>query len=162
MRAFFARYSMVYSVKEAFLTLQGEGRHAGRAAVFCRFSGCNLWTGREEDRARAVCGFCDTDFVGVDGENGGKFSNAEELVAKARYYLSHASERIQIAAAGQSRLLRLGLSWRDHVCREWKILEKILSGGELGAEDDAPFWPGFRQGRLPEQTKTAIATDEHG
>jgi len=102
------------------------------------------------------------EFLYGDGAGAALFSNAEELVAKARYYLSHASERIQIAAAGQSRLLRLGLSWRDHVCREWKILEKILSGGALGAEDDAPFWPGFRQGRLPEQTKTAIATDEHG
>ena len=63
---------MTYSVKEIFLTLQGEGAHAGRAAVFCRFSGCNLWSGREEDRATAICQFCDTDFVGTDGEGGGK------------------------------------------------------------------------------------------
>jgi 7-carboxy-7-deazaguanine synthase len=64
---------MTYSVKEIFLTLQGEGGQAGRAAVFCRFAGCNLWSGREQDRAKAVCTFCDTDFVGTDGEGGGKF-----------------------------------------------------------------------------------------
>jgi len=72
---------MAYFVKEAFKTLQGEGRHAGRASVFCRFAGCNLWSGREEDRAGAVCRFCDTDFVGVDGEGGGKFAGAEALAA---------------------------------------------------------------------------------
>ncbi len=71
---------MTYSVKEIFLTLQGEGGQAGKAAVFCRFSGCNLWTGREQDRAKAVCTFCDTDFVGTDGENGGKFATPDALV----------------------------------------------------------------------------------
>ncbi|MFM1806202.1 MAG: hypothetical protein RL212_461 [Pseudomonadota bacterium] len=70
---------MTYSVKELFLTLQGEGAHAGRAAVFCRFSGCNLWTGREEDRSSAICQFCDTDFVGTDGAGGGKFESPELL-----------------------------------------------------------------------------------
>src|SRR6202046_476519 len=68
-----------YAVKEIFLTLQGEGAQAGRAAVFCRFAGCNLWSGRESDRATAVCRFCDTDFVGVDGSGGGKFELAEDL-----------------------------------------------------------------------------------
>ncbi len=71
---------MTYTVKECFYTLQGEGIHAGRPAVFCRFSGCNLWTGREVDRARAVCSFCDTDFVGV-GDDGGRFTTASELAA---------------------------------------------------------------------------------
>jgi 7-carboxy-7-deazaguanine synthase (Cx14CxxC type) len=70
---------MTYSVKELFFTLQGEGAQAGRAAVFCRFAGCNLWTGREQDRATAVCNFCDTDFVGTDGVGGGKFATADEL-----------------------------------------------------------------------------------
>ena len=70
---------MSYAVKEIFLTLQGEGAHAGRAAVFCRFSGCNLWSGREQDRAGAVCQFCDTDFVGTDGTLGGRFATADEL-----------------------------------------------------------------------------------
>lgn len=71
-------YHVTYSVKEIFYTLQGEGTHAGRPAVFCRFSGCNLWSGRESDRASAICRFCDTDFVGTDGERGGKYS-AEQL-----------------------------------------------------------------------------------
>ena len=75
---------MSYAVKELFLTLQGEGGQAGRAAVFCRFAGCNLWSGREEDRGSAVCTFCDTDFVGMDGEGGGRFQTAEALVAAAR------------------------------------------------------------------------------
>jgi 7-carboxy-7-deazaguanine synthase (Cx14CxxC type) len=72
---------VTYSIKEIFYTLQGEGAHAGRPAVFCRFSGCNLWTGREADRASAVCQFCDTDFVGTDGEGGGKFKTPEALAA---------------------------------------------------------------------------------
>lgn len=72
---------MTYAVKEIFYTLQGEGANAGRAAVFCRFAGCNLWTGREEDRARAICQFCDTDFVGTDGTRGGKYRTAAELAA---------------------------------------------------------------------------------
>jgi 7-carboxy-7-deazaguanine synthase (Cx14CxxC type) len=68
-----------YAVKEIFLTLQGEGAHAGRAAVFCRFAGCNLWSGREQDRAGAICQFCDTDFVGTDGTLGGRYASAGEL-----------------------------------------------------------------------------------
>ena len=70
-----------YAVKELFLTLQGEGAQAGRAAVFCRFAGCNLWSGREADRATAQCRFCDTDFVGIDGEGGGRFETAAALAA---------------------------------------------------------------------------------
>ena len=74
---------MTYAVKEMFLTLQGEGAQTGRAALFLRFAGCNLWTGREQDRAGAVCQFCDTEFVGTDGVNGGKFDSAEALAARA-------------------------------------------------------------------------------
>ncbi|HXW49901.1 MAG TPA: 7-carboxy-7-deazaguanine synthase, partial [Xanthobacteraceae bacterium] len=70
---------MGFVVKEIFKTLQGEGALAGRAAVFCRFSGCNLWSGREEDRAAAICRFCDTDFIGSDGDGGGRFATAEAL-----------------------------------------------------------------------------------
>jgi len=70
---------MSYAVKEIYYTLQGEGAQTGRAAVFCRFAGCNLWSGHEEDRAEAVCDFCDTDFVGTDGPGGGKFATADEL-----------------------------------------------------------------------------------
>lgn len=72
----------MYAIKEIFYTLQGEGRHAGRPAVFCRFSGCNLWSGREQDRASAACNFCDTDFVGTNGLNGGKFAEAAPLADK--------------------------------------------------------------------------------
>ena len=72
---------MTYSVKEIFFTLQGEGFHTGTPAVFCRFAGCNLWTGRESQRASAICQFCDTDFVGVDGPGGGRFSSADALAA---------------------------------------------------------------------------------
>src|ERR1700710_2030611 len=70
---------MAYTVKEIFYTLQGEGRNAGRAAVFCRFSGCNLWSGREADRNDATCSFCDTDFVGTEGSGGGRFATAAAL-----------------------------------------------------------------------------------
>jgi len=70
---------VTYSIKEIFYTLQGEGAQAGRPAVFCRFSGCNLWSGRESDRAAAVCKFCDTDFVGTDGELGGKYPDSDYL-----------------------------------------------------------------------------------
>ena len=72
---------MTYAVKEIFLTLQGEGAQAGRRAVFCRFAGCNLWTGREQDRAKAICKFCDTDFVGTNGTLGGKYADAAALAA---------------------------------------------------------------------------------
>lgn len=70
---------MTYAVKEIFWTLQGEGAHAGRPAVFCRFAGCNLWTGREADRDRAICRFCDTDFIGTNGSGGGKFATSKDL-----------------------------------------------------------------------------------
>src|SRR5262245_25593442 len=72
---------MAYAVKEVYYTLQGEGAQAGRAAVFCRFAGCNLWSGREADRGTAVCRFCDTDFVGTDGPGGGRFATADALAA---------------------------------------------------------------------------------
>jgi len=75
---------MSYAVKEMFLTLQGEGLQAGMRAVFVRFAGCNLWSGREEDRATADCTFCDTDFVGVDGDGGGRFADADALAGWVR------------------------------------------------------------------------------
>ncbi len=75
---------MSYKVKEIFYTLQGEGGQSGRPAVFCRFSGCNLWTGREKDREKAICQFCDTDFWGTDGLNGGKYKTAKELALKVK------------------------------------------------------------------------------
>ena len=82
---------MTYSVKEIYFTLQGEGAQTGRPAVFLRFAGCNLWSGREQDRAGAVCNFCDTEFVGTDGPGGGKFDSAEALAAAVRRMVSPVS-----------------------------------------------------------------------
>ena len=97
----------MYTVKELFYTLQGEGAQAGRAAVFCRFAGCNLWTGREQDRATAVCTFCDTDFVGV-GPDGGKFRTAEALAdAVAGRWPGGAGGRPYVVCTGGEPLLQL-------------------------------------------------------
>jgi len=97
----------MYTVKEIFYTLQGEGANAGRAAVFCRFSGCNLWTGREADRATAICDFCDTDFVGV-GPDGGKFATAAELArAVASRWPLESRERRFVVCTGGEPLLQL-------------------------------------------------------
>jgi 7-carboxy-7-deazaguanine synthase (Cx14CxxC type) len=96
---------MTYSVKEMFLTLQGEGGQAGRAAVFCRFAGCNLWSGREADRAEAACDFCDTDFVGTDGEGGGKFATAEDLArAVADKWIGGERGRLVVFTGGEPLL----------------------------------------------------------
>ncbi|HEX2764099.1 MAG TPA: 7-carboxy-7-deazaguanine synthase [Allosphingosinicella sp.] len=93
---------MPYAVKEIFYTLQGEGRNAGRAAVFCRFAGCNLWSGREADRERAVCKFCDTDFVGTDGSGGGRFADAETLAdAVAAAWPGPAAGRLAVLTGGE-------------------------------------------------------------
>ena len=98
---------MSYAVKEIFLTLQGEGGQAGKAAVFCRFAGCNLWSGREEDRATAACAFCDTDFVGMDGEGGGRFASAEALVdAIERAWVGGVGDR-QVVITGGEPMLQL-------------------------------------------------------
>lgn len=94
----------MYSVKEVFYTLQGEGAQAGRAAVFCRFAGCNLWSGREQDRAAAVCSFCDTDFVGVDGQNGGKFATAEELAAHVASFWPGGGKPYVVCTGGEPAL----------------------------------------------------------
>lgn len=97
----------MYAVKEIFYTLQGEGVHAGRPAVFCRFAGCNLWTGREADRASAVCDFCDTDFVGI-GPDGGRFGTAEELAdAVAARWPAGAGGRPFVVCTGGEPLLQL-------------------------------------------------------
>ncbi|MET0336237.1 MAG: 7-carboxy-7-deazaguanine synthase [Caulobacter sp.] len=96
---------MTYSVKEIFLTLQGEGGQAGKAAVFCRFAGCNLWTGREQDRAKAVCTFCDTDFVGTDGEGGGKFATPDALAdAVLAAWTGGPDDRLVVITGGEPML----------------------------------------------------------
>jgi 7-carboxy-7-deazaguanine synthase (Cx14CxxC type) len=99
---------MSYAVKEIFYTLQGEGANTGRAAVFCRFAGCNLWTGREQDRAEATCQFCDTDFVGTDGPGGGKFPAAEGLAAAvAAAWPDTGADRRFVVCTGGEPLLQL-------------------------------------------------------
>jgi 7-carboxy-7-deazaguanine synthase (Cx14CxxC type) len=96
---------MTYTVKEIFLTLQGEGGQAGKAAVFCRFAGCNLWTGREQDRHKAVCTFCDTDFVGTDGEGGGKFATADALAeAVEAAWTGGPADRLVVCTGGEPLL----------------------------------------------------------
>ncbi|MFI7073414.1 7-carboxy-7-deazaguanine synthase [Micromonospora sediminicola] len=99
-----------YRIKEIFYTLQGEGTHAGRPAVFCRFTSCNLWTGREADRHRAICQFCDTDFVGTDGPGGGRFRSAQDLaaaVAKAWAGAAHPRRKPYVVCTGGEPLLQL-------------------------------------------------------
>jgi len=99
---------VTYSVKEIFYTLQGEGSQAGRPAVFCRFAGCNLWSGREEDRSNAVCRFCDTDFVGTDGTGGGRFATAQALAAAvASYWPASGTGRRFVVLTGGEPLLQV-------------------------------------------------------
>lgn len=99
---------MTYSVKETFLTIQGEGGQAGRPAVFLRFSGCNLWSGREQDRASAVCTFCDTDFVGTDGDGGGKFTDAHALADHvASFWIGRDGDPRLVVCTGGEPLLQL-------------------------------------------------------
>jgi 7-carboxy-7-deazaguanine synthase (Cx14CxxC type) len=96
---------VTYTVKEIFLTLQGEGGQAGKAAVFCRFAGCNLWTGREQDRHKAVCTFCDTDFIGTDGEGGGKFRTPEDLAdAVEAAWTGGPNDRLVVCTGGEPLL----------------------------------------------------------
>ena len=102
---------MVYKIKEIFYTLQGEGAHAGRPAVFCRFSLCNLWNGREADRARAVCQFCDTDFVGTDGPGGGRFDTPDVLAeAVAAQWPSESLDHRMVVCTGGEPLLQLDVA----------------------------------------------------
>ncbi len=98
---------MSYAVKEIFLTLQGEGGQAGRPAVFCRFAGCNLWSGREQDRASAVCTFCDTDFVGMDGPGGGRFATPDDLAAAVAAAWRGGPEGRLVVCTGGEPLLQL-------------------------------------------------------
>lgn len=105
---------MAYSVKEIFYTLQGEGAQTGRPAVFCRFAGCNLWTGREQDRSDATCQFCDTDFIGTDGENGGKFKTAAELADfAASLWPEGGAGKPYVVCTGGEPLLQLDKSLID-------------------------------------------------
>lgn len=106
---------MSYRVKETFLTLQGEGINAGRVAVFCRFAGCNLWTGKESQRAIAVCQFCDTDFVGIDGEGGGAFPEAAQLAEHIESQWLGSLEKRMVVFTGGEPLLQLDSALLDQV-----------------------------------------------
>ena len=123
---------MTYAVKEAFLTLQGEGANAGRAAVFCRFAGCNLWSGREEDRRKAVCQFCDTDFVGTNGVNGGRFATAESLAEHVeKLWRGSRAERFVVCTGGEP-LLQLDTALIDALhARSFRIA--VESNGTIAA-----------------------------
>jgi 7-carboxy-7-deazaguanine synthase len=124
---------MIYAVKEIFYTLQGEGANTGRAAVFCRFAGCNLWTGREQDRAEAVCQFCDTDFVGTDGPGGGKFRTARELAAAVgRAWPAHHPGRQFVVCTGGEPLLQL----------DGELLQALHTAGfEVAVETNGTLLP---------------------
>ena len=95
---------MTYSVKEIYYTIQGEGHHTGRAAIFCRFSGCNLWSGKEVDRKKASCNFCDTDFIGTNGQGGGKFNTSKELVKNIISYWPVKTRPFVVLTGGEPML----------------------------------------------------------
>jgi len=125
---------VTYSVKEIFLTLQGEGGQAGKAAVFCRFAGCNLWSGREQDRATAVCTFCDTDFVGVDGEGGGKFTTPELLGAAVdAAWTGPQSDKLVVCTGGEP-LLQLDTPLIDALHARGFMIA-VETNGTLAAPD---------------------------
>jgi organic radical activating enzyme len=166
---------MTYAVKEIFTTLQGEGAQAGRAAVFCRFAGCNLWSGREEDRADAVCRFCDTDFVGIDGEGGGKFPDAMALARAIAAAWGPNPDNRYVVFTGGEPLLQLapppGIDW---ICVSPKAEAELAlrQGDELklvfpqaGSDPDAlerlhfdHFWVQPMDGpALAENTRAAVA-----
>jgi 7-carboxy-7-deazaguanine synthase (Cx14CxxC type) len=121
-----------YAVKEIFLTLQGEGAHAGRAAVFCRFSGCNLWSGREEDRAAAACSFCDTDFVGMDGTLGGRYGSADELARTIAAEWSASPSNRYVVLTGGEPLLQVDKALIDAL---------HVVGFEIGIETNGTIMP---------------------
>lgn len=127
---------MSYAVKEIFLTLQGEGAQAGRRAVFLRFAGCNLWSGREEDRATATCQFCDTDFVGTNGENGGKYADAAALADKVQSLWGEADGTPYVVITGGEPMLQLDAALIDAL---------HARGFEIGVESNGtlPAVPGI-------------------
>ena len=123
---------MSYAVKEAFLTLQGEGVQAGSRAVFLRFAGCNLWSGREQDRATAQCNFCDTDFVGTDGPGGGKFASAERLADHVEAVWGEGEERRLVVVTGGEPMLQLDTQLIDALhARGFRVA--VESNGTIAA-----------------------------
>src|SRR5690242_12073731 len=125
---------MTYAVKECFLTLQGEGVQSGSRAVFLRFAGCNLWSGREQDRANAQCTFCDTDFVGTDGEGGGKFADADALADQVATFWGEGREKRLVVITGGEPMLQLDCSLIDALhARGFRVA--VESNGTLPAVD---------------------------
>ena len=123
---------MSYSVKECFLTIQGEGVQSGSRAVFLRFAGCNLWSGREEDRATAECRFCDTDFVGTDGEGGGKFGSAAELAGHVESRWGEGTEQRLVVITGGEPMLQLDAALVDALhARRFRVA--VETNGTLAA-----------------------------
>ena len=125
----------MYHVKEIFYTLQGEGANAGTPAVFCRFAGCNLWTGREEDRASAVCQFCDTQFVGTDGQGGGKFETASDLAKACRAALGSVTGPSLLVMTGGEPMLQVDQPLLDALHDEGFAIA-IETNGTLPVPDD--------------------------
>ena len=125
----------MYHVKEIFYTLQGEGANAGTPAVFCRFAGCNLWTGREDDRAKAVCQFCDTDFVGTDGQGGGKFESASALANACVAALGGASTPGLLVMTGGEPMLQVDQPLLDAL-HDAGFAIAIETNGTLPVPDD--------------------------
>ena len=125
---------MVYVVKELFLTLQGEGAHTGRAAVFCRFTGCNLWSGRADDRPDADCRFCDTDFIGTDGPGGGRFFDAASLAGAIAQTWSGVGGRCFVVFTGGEPLLQLDRPLID-ACHQAGFEIAVETNGTLPAPD---------------------------
>lgn len=123
---------MAYTVKELFKTLQGEGARAGTAAVFCRFAGCNLWSGLERDRATAACRFCDTDFVGFDGVNGGRFRTAGDLADAVAAVWGEGREHRLVVCTGGEPLLQLDTALVEALHRE-RFVVAIETNGTLAA-----------------------------
>jgi 7-carboxy-7-deazaguanine synthase len=143
---------MSYAVKEMFLTLQGEGVQAGRRAVFVRFAGCNLWSGREEDRATAICKFCDTDFVGVDGLGGGRFADATALVDAIEAFWGRGSELRYVVLTGGEPMLQI----------DDALVEAVHARGfKIGVDRLAVHQPQSRKHRgavSRKRTQTGLAT----
>jgi 7-carboxy-7-deazaguanine synthase (Cx14CxxC type) len=125
---------MTYAVKECFLTLQGEGMQAGSRAVFLRFAGCNLWSGREQDRAAAQCTFCDTDFVGTDGAGGGKFQSADELAGHVESLWGEGEEQRLVVITGGEPMLQLDEALVDSLHRR-RFRVAVETNGTLSAID---------------------------
>lgn len=128
-------YHVMYSVKEIFYTLQGEGANAGTPAVFCRFAGCNLWTGREDDRGKAVCQFCDTDFVGTDGDGGGKFETAASLARACKTALAGVTGPSLVVLTGGEPMLQVDQDLIDALHDEGFAIA-VETNGTLPVPDD--------------------------